>query len=363
MATSITTHIPDIILTSAIPDIYISSDDDSVVVYVSVNGSEVFSETYYTYRGTVRMHDLSDIVENAMRSSFAPLAQVEIEADGSVKSFTALYSLRSGPVSCIEMLSSHFLTSRRVKVLPPDSVDLLHAIIMDREHRLIKTDLYFRHDGKEEVCHLFTVNEPTDRYNNGNTHFTMSVSTFSFLALLAEKYPKWKDFELLYATIRINDRSITYYFSKERTDYTLYFNNCFNCLEMAAFNATTKAKTKVTRQTAFSNRLMSFYDESVEKTYEVEAANLDAEEAEWFEEIFTSPYVARPDHRITEDDDEFDVFEPMLITDCTCEAQDSDSELNKVKFTWRRDSQRLPQSLEDFSRYRIHTAPYNLQFT
>ena len=363
MATTITTTLPDIMLTSSIPDIYFTSDESQVNVSVTVNGVDVFSETYYTFRRYVQMHDLGEIVENAMRSSFSPLAECELRANDQSMRFTALLCLREGPMSCLSMLQQNFLTSRKTKVLPPDSVDLLHCIVLDREHRLLKIDIYFRQDGKPDVQHLFTVEEPSDRFNDGYSHFIKTVSTFQLLDLLAQKYPMHRDFELLYATYRINDRSFTYYFSKERTDYSLYFLNVYGCLELVSFNATTKAKTKVTKQTAFSNRQMSFYDETLEKTYDVEIANLASEDAEWLEEVFISPDVGMPSRPITAEDDEFDTFDRILITDCTCEAQDGDTELNKVKFSWRRSSQRLPASFTDLSFYRIHTAPFNHPFT
>ena len=186
-------------------------------------------------------------------------------------------------------------------------------------------------DGSDTVHYLFDVVEPDRQSNVGDTLYTIYVSIFALIEKLRAKFPTRSDFELVSANYVINGRAFRYYFTQERADYTVYFLNSFNLLEVATFNAKTTARTKVTKQTAYANRRMSFYDEIAEKTYDVEIANLLSEEAELMEEVFTSSNVVLVDRPLTAEDDEFYIFKPMMITDCTCEAQDGDSELNKVK--------------------------------
>ncbi|MDE6644440.1 MAG: hypothetical protein K2K27_10125 [Muribaculaceae bacterium] len=96
----------------------------------------------------------------------------------------------------------------------------------------------------------------------------------------------------------------------------------------------TTAKTDLDRSTAVFNGTSQFYDQSVEKTYEVEAGPLTSDEVEWIDQLLT-PYdffCIEPD--ATNPSAPY-IFTPILITNSPCEVHNADDGLNSVKFTWR----------------------------
>lgn len=122
----------------------------------------------------------------------------------------------------------------------------------------------------------------------------------------------------------------------------------------------TTVKSDVDRSTAVVNGASQFYDQSVEKTYEVEAGPLTSDEAEWIDQLLTSYDVFRIEPGATNPDDPF-LFAPILITDSTCEVHNADNKLNYVKFTWRY-ADNCP-CVRMSASPGIFTSPYNIVFS
>jgi hypothetical protein len=127
--------------------------------------------------------------------------------------------------------------------------------------------------------------------------------------------------------------------------------------ETIYLNAVTTTKTKVNRSMAISQGRHSFYDQSVDKTYEVESAPMSQAEAEWVEQLFMSHSV-----RLGTASDP-DTLPEVIITDSTCEIDDNDEKLHQVKFTWQFvDHCPHLQTSAKTDESRIFTEPYNQTF-
>lgn len=135
----------------------------------------------------------------------------------------------------------------------------------------------------------------------------------------------------------------------------------FNALEIAELVGYTTAKTKVKRTETVCDGIVSFYDQSVEQSFEFQAAGLTAEYAEWLGQLFMSRDVRIINKPYHEEDNLNEPYPLVLITDSTCEVQDGDEELNTVKFSYRYTSDRPESSvaLPD----RIHTDTFKTPFS
>lgn len=166
---------------------------------------------------------------------------------------------------------------------------------------------------------------------------------------------------LLSFTVRCGQRSVTCFVDNSLTDLeSFYFRNCFNVWDSATLPVETTAKTDVERSLAIINDKSRFYNQSTAKTYEVEAGPLTSDEADWIDQLFSSHDVFRIEPDPTNSYDPL-LLAPILITDATCEIQDGDEKLNKVKFTWRYTDNRPIVRLSASSG--IFTEPYNLVYS
>ena len=115
---------------------------------------------------------------------------------------------------------------------------------------------------------------------------------------------------------------------------TLMFLNAFNAFETAHIVGETTTKSKTESSLAVGLNQSYQYDMKIEKTYETETAALTEQELKWFDQILSSRYVRLVDFSNGEENPLADGV-VILITDSTCEVNDGDGELQRVKFTWQ----------------------------
>ena len=169
------------------------------------------------------------------------------------------------------------------------------------------------------------------------------------------------DITLLNFTVSCGLRSISCFVDNSLDDHEpFYFRNCFNVWNWATLPVAATAKTDVDRSVAIINGKSRFYNQSTAKTYEVEAGPLTSDEAGWIDQLFSSHDVFLIEPDPTNSYDPL-VLAPILITDATCEIQDGDEKLNKVKFTWRYTDNRPIVRLS--ASPGIFTSPYNIVYS
>ena len=79
------------------------------------------------------------------------------------------------------------------------------------------------------------------------------------------------------------------------------------------------------------NRRETFYDRTIKKKYEVQTSALSSPVKDWVEQFLFSPLVKMFDP----DADSINEMTEVLITESACEISNSNTELGKVKFTWK----------------------------
>lgn len=340
-----------ILLSSALGDIDVEVDGTYVDVTLRAStGYDILSERYYAYGGRVTLCDLGSLIEAEMRSSGLTATDFTLsvftdtpgnKADSCV--LHILYCDRYTVASDIQkFLSENFLTTLSYRRIAPGSTQSL---------------FFYAAQGESVAYTVVTQSRVGDSLRTTSTASDSGKTASSAgVVQINIEVPA----SAVSLTVVCGQRSVTFFVDPvldERNSFI--FRNCFNVLDVAVFASVTTAKTDVDRSTAIINGRSQFYDQSATKTYEAETAPLTSDEAEWIDQLFTSHEVFRIEADATNPDDPF-VLASVLITDSTCEIQDSDEKLNTVKFTWRYADNRPMVRLS--ASPCIFTNPYNITY-
>lgn len=357
MATSLITEIPIFVFSSQIGDIELSTDQEKLVITLEAGTEEIYRSTFYAYDGVVTILKIRDVIEDYMKRkdlSFCAFTMYYNTADvsnlGSFNLNTLYCSVVIGAEAGI-FGSYNFLTTLTAKRVPPHTIDTLSFLHGQENGSLLFHCVYETESGEigNKTFTLKTI--ATD--DIGVSSIQVSYDTIYLrLRLQAGKVSK-----VLSYTIEFNNRYFTYYVVDNTPNVVFTFKNCFNVYEEIYLNAVTTTKTEVNRSMAISQGRHSFYDQSVDKTYEVETAPMTQAEAEWVEQLFMSHSV-----RLGTATDP-DTLPEVIITNSTCEIDDNDEKLHKVKFTWQFVEHRPHlQTSARTDEQRIFTEPYNHTF-
>ena len=81
MSVTLNTQLEDLMFSSQIPDLDLStSDDHEAVVSIVSGGTTVFSATYIPYQRTIVVHDIRSVVEYYMRQGNHALRSFSLRA-------------------------------------------------------------------------------------------------------------------------------------------------------------------------------------------------------------------------------------------------------------------------------------------
>ena len=358
MATNLITQIPIFVFSSQIGDIELSTDQDVIEITLEDGLKEIYRSKLYAFDGKVTIVNIGEVIEQYMRTqneSFIAFTMYYNKADG-----TNIGSFNINTLYCSLVLdaeagvfgSYNFLTTLTAKRVPRDSTDYLW-LFHGQDNGQVKAHCVFIDENGETANATVTLRSlVTD--DIGVSRIVVNQDLIK--TMLKRAWGKEVS-KLMSYTIEYNNRFMTYYVVDSMPDVSFTFKNCFNVDEIAYFNAITTTKTKVNRSTAISGGVHLFYDQSVDKTYEVESASLTDEEAHWVEQLLYSHSVwlgVAPDSAS---------LRKVIITDSDCEVHDDDEQLNKVKFTWQF-AVRTPHLIKSFraDTDRIFTEPYNNVF-
>ena len=345
MAHRITYKPTGIILSSALGDLSVAVDGTYVDVSLTAYSGMVtiLSERYYAYLGDVTLCDLGSVLEAFMRN------HAQTYADFTLSVFTdtpgnkgdscvlhILYCDRYTVSTNIEkFLSENFLTTLAHRRVPANAtLSLFHFAKVDESVETTVT-YSFRVAGSDEI-RTNTLSLKTNFVATSTGIVQLQLPLADILTNAATfASVKTREVALLSFTVVCGQRSLTFFVDNSLDDRnSFFFRNCFNVWDFASLPLITTAKTDVNRSTAILNGTSEFYDQTTIKTYEVETAPLTSDEALWIDQLFTSHEVFRIETDPTNDEDPL-ILAPVLITESTCEVQDSDEKLNSVKFTWR----------------------------
>ena len=332
---TLSTQIPQLLFSSAIPDLAINTDGDGEVeIALTSDGSEVFSASYFPYNRQIKVFDLRSVVEMYMRENDSSLMDFAISATASsvthqLCSFKVVYLEHRFDGDIAEFLRNNSLTNTSSKRTSEKAVEHLHFFLDAGEQTSIRYEIVTR-QGEEEP--RLTVIKQQMVVPQTATIIMVEVSCLA----IREMASLDEDTKLLAYSVHIGQRAFTYYVSQHEPQVMLYFRNAFNRFECCQLEAVTTQIAESDRSIAVTNRISTFYNQRNEKKYQVETAGLTYEQAQWIEQLFYSHDV-RMGTRYGQEPGEVvpQLLPKILITDFTCEIDDADGELNTVKFTYQ----------------------------
>ena len=357
MATSLITEIPIFVFSSQIGDIELSTDQAKIEIVVEDGLTKMFKTMLYAYNGKVTLVNIGEVLENYMGANgkvFTAFTVYYNTAEGAYIGSFNINTLYCSLVLDIEagiFGSYNFLTTLKAKRIPRGATETLW--------------LFHGQERGTAIAHCIYEDDNGDIANISVPFITLAFSDIG-VSRIVITYAKLinqitsaggKVRRLLSFSMEFNNRHITYYIVDAQANVSFHFNNCFNVSESIHFYAITSTKTKVNRSTALVGGRYLFYDQSVDKTYEVVSASLTDEEAHWVEQLLSSDDVRLGNSANVQN------LPEVIITDSTCEMSDTDDELNKVKFTWQF-AMKTPHLLKSFrsDTNGIFTEPYNQTF-
>ncbi|MDE7413243.1 MAG: hypothetical protein K2N05_05570 [Muribaculaceae bacterium] len=358
-----------IILSSALGDISISVEGDYVDILLTATARTILSERYYAYGGQVTLYDLGSLIESEMRSSGYTVADFTLRVYSDTVNNKAdfctlhiLYCDRYAIGNDIPLfLRENFLTTLSMRRIAPDStVSLIYYAEKGETTEYSISHIFRLVDSDAPYTHTFVMKSDDTASSSGIIQIDIPMSLIIADAA-AFALTRLSEIEPVSFTVRCGQRSISFFIDPALDNSEMFFfRNCFNVWDSATLPLLTTAKTDVDRSTAIINGASQFYDQSVEKTYEVEAGPLTSDEAEWIDQLLTSYEVFRIEPDATNPYDPY-LFVPILITDSTCEVHNATDKLNTVKFTWRYADNRPVVRLS--ASPGIFTSPYNPVFS
>lgn len=352
MATSLITEIPIFVFTSQIGDIELSTDQAKIEIVVQDSSTVVFKTMLYAYNGKVTLVNIGEVLESYMVANDKVFIAFTVYYNTADSTYIGQFNINTQycslniDIDAALFGSYNFLTTLTAKRVPRNAIDyiwLLHG----QDSGVVKAHCVYEQENGEPANMTVAVRSViTDDLGV----MQIIVNQLHLLMLLRSGGASVK--KLLSFAIEFNNRYFTYYVTDYDADVSFVFKNCFNVDEIAYFNAVTTTKTKVNRSMAVVGGRQLFYDQSVDKSYEVESAPLTNDEAYWVEQLLMSHSV-----RLN------DTLHNVIITDSTCEMSDSDEQLNKVKFTWQF-AVKTPHLMKQFPSDAdgIFTEPYNATF-
>ena len=373
MAITLSTQIPALLFSSAIPDLAIATDTDGEVeIALTSAGVVVFAASHFPYNRQIKVFDLRSVVEMYMRENESAMKDFTVTATANnvtlqLCSFKVIYLEHRFDGDIAEFLRNNFLTTQSSKMTSREATEYLYFFAAANEDVLVRHELVVSHDGGEP--YLVVRRESRASYNQDRIE-KIEVTYQSMMVWVTDGLDHTPDrVRLLAYSLHAGQRAFTYYVQDGEPQVALYFRNAYNCYELCALNAITTQKAKVDRSIAAIHRLSTFYNQHNEKQYEVETSGLTMEQAQWIEQLFYSHDVRMAIKRTDFEDEYSPTYQPqfmpiILITDFTCEIDDKDGELNTVKFTYQYADRRtyLPTDYLAVDHDRIFTEEYGPAF-
>jgi hypothetical protein len=327
--------LPDTLLTCEMETLYFRLRErvESCRVTLTCRGETLLESRYYSAGSFIAVQGVRTLLEEYLERQELPCATFHIESEeGDDISFTAVYCICNlSDTTGERFLPSHFLTTATAKHLSVDGRDQLSFITSAEES--LHYRLYVSYEVADKICTTTLLKEATADIGGS----ALAVIDLSVAAVKSdvEELEQGAEVCLQSITVECGARAITYYVLPERSDEVFIFRNCFNVLECAELHCTTTVQTKVSRSQTTCNGAISFYDRTIEKSYEVQTAPLPIDEALWLEQMLYAHKVHHAPRGCSSFRARFGSQREVLITESTCEVQDDREELNTIKFKWR----------------------------
>ena len=277
-----------ILLSSNVGEVRIDVDGSYVDVQLIATGNvAILTERYYAYGGRVTLYDLASLIESDMRQSGQSYANftLRVYTDSTSNkadsvTFNILYCDRFTVCTDVEtFLRENFLSTLQYRRVADGSTTSLFFFSFNGDS-LAYTVAY--------TARLADGRTVRGSYKSGSGVALgwdvrqINISTSDIINNVGGDYgANANEIELLSFTVTCGQRAVTCFVDRSLPGETesFAFRNCFNVWDVAVLPHITTAKTSVDRSTAVVNGASQFYNQSVEKKYEVSAGPLTADEA------------------------------------------------------------------------------------
>ena len=324
-------YLDDYTLSSALPDSFQIDqvDGEFVEVSITLEGQCIYTTKLYERNGVATFYELRQIVEQNMIARGLTLASFEVSVDygdGGEEyedKYIVFSRYRNVNDFNIDFLESHFLVNRTYYTIPRGKYASLPFFATEYEQFHPYYDCVFEQDG---VIGNY-------RFNYNMTHFNrpriynISISP-SYLKNQVDNQEGEDCGRLLSFTLHVGFRSMQVFVVDEEPVAQFYFRNSYNTQETMFVFGTMTFKTEISKKEAVSQNVISFYDKSVSRKWEVKTVPLTLEEAMWYNEFLESDDVT-----VDLSQEFMDV--DILISDITSEISDSTKDQVHIKFSWK----------------------------
>lgn len=358
MATSLYPTPAAFCLSSMLPDLRWSTDQAEVSVRLYYQSPEelLIETTLVAVNGVVQLYETRELIERYMRhKGLARAYPINIQhlveengfywqGDGALTVLFCEKNLSLPDNSPTQWLESNFLSTISVKPLPSidDAVEQLYFVQPQGTPPNPSLHVSYINDiGNVETSDIML----SASYNPSATNlFVCEFSINSLLARLTDAVA------IIGVTVSVGNRHMEYYRPARREHVALRFLNAFNVMESAYLNAVVTRKTDDNRKLAIVSGSLAHYDRKPVTEYEVETAPLSFEEANWIDQLITSPEVTLLDGT------------PVVITDGSAECHNNNSEMNAAKFSYKELDQRHTVATAQQAANIFTVPPHSYQF-
>ena len=324
-------NLDDYTLSSALPDWFEMNQVDGEFVEVSIYlGSQcIYTTKLYELNGVATFYELRQIVEQNMMARELTLAsfKVVVENGNNEELYDGKYIVFSKYKKAnefnISFLESHFLVNRTYYTIPRGMSASIPFFATASENFAPYYICRFERNGG---IRSYRLNYNMYHYNEPRIYNI--IITPSTIKALVDAQEGGNCGQLLSFEVHVGYRSMTVFVVDEQPAAQFHFRNAYNALESIFVFGTTSFKTEVSRKEAVSQNVISFYDKSVSRKWEVKTVPLTLEEAMWYNEFLESDKVTM---ELSQDYTDVEV----LISDITSEISDSAKDQVHIKFSWK----------------------------
>lgn len=342
------------VLTSEIYSLRASTDKTKITVEIwrdpDGDGDRFFSTTLYPHNGVVELSDIGSLIEERFRATNRICDMVEVRFDGVAADFNALY--------CEYALDPDFdytqcfLCAAGASIVHRNSaISLAHWDDGSTDYRVQIVGLDA--DGNTDMI------ETTFSRNIYSNHVSFSVNEILGYVLSLAGSPSGTSLaSVAYFSISHGSMQKIFYLVDHPFFLTFGFRNIFNAYEYIDVVGTVKRKTQFDRDTAVCSGVTRQYNQTSERTYEVQTGPLTDDQVRELEQLIGSRRI-----QLCTAGYDYDV----IITDHSIEVDNDDETLSSVKFTFRFAADRPVMIAEDMgalmpSRTHIFSQEFTAEF-
>lgn len=323
--------------TSILSELEVLTDDSSFVLSLAmVDGEsteELFSQRYSPFNGSVTVYELDDVVQQYMMTRGANSAVMRLSLVSDNESLTAdmkmVYCSKEVASGLFSMfLERSFLTMQCYAVLPEDFDMRLYTVDFETPVEITVRCVNCASGNAFNLEWSETPAKPANGFVSAVRICRASVDS----GVYADHELQPGEFSVNCVSVRQGLRPFAGYVDAAlRIADAFMFCSTFNCLDLVSLPGVRSTVSKPERQVASVLGVKTAYDRTVSESVAFQSGALQYFAEKSVRDLCESPRVWAMRHG---------QWEPVTITDVSCEWSDDNSKLNTVKFTYSFDTKR-----------------------